>query len=391
MKLSSERILTTHVGSLPRPDDLLVLLRKEDLGEPFDVTALYARVTTAVAEVVSAQVAAGLDIVNDGEMGKISYHLYAKHRLTGLESIDGTGVPGRPPPRDMLDFPDMAAEFLSRVGTEMMKSTVCKGPVSFANRGPLDRDIANLTAAAKVSKPVVTFLSSVSPGCLATYVPKMYYPNRDAYREALVEALRPEYEAIHKAGIVLQLDCPDLAGARYTDYQAMTEAEFLADAEKSIEALNAATRNIPAEAMRMHICWLNYAGPHTHDLPVRKLFDVLAKARPAGLLFEGANPRHEHEWEDWKAAKLPDNKVLIPGVLDSTSNFVEHPLLIAQRLGRYADIVGRERVIVGTDCGFGTYAGRKGVYPTVVQAKFRAMAEGAKIASDRLWQRKGAA
>ena len=391
MKLSSERILTTHVGSLPRPDDLLVLLRKEDRGEPFDVAALNARVTTAVAEVVAAQVATGVDIVNDGEMGKISYHVYAKHRLTGLQSIDGTGVPGRPAPRDMLDFPDMAAEFLSRAGTEMMKATVCKGPVSFANRAPLDRDIANLTAAAKVSKPVETFLSSVSPGCLATYVPNMHYPNRDAYREALVEALRPEYEAIHKAGIVLQLDCPDLAGARHTDYQAMTEAEFLADAEKSIEALNAATRNIPAEAMRMHICWLNYAGPHTHDLPVRKLFDLLAKARPAGLLFEGANPRHEHEWEDWKAAKLPDNKVLIPGVLDSTSNFVEHPLLIAQRLCRYADVVGRERVIAGTDCGFGTYAGRKGVYPTVVQAKFRAMAEGAKIATDRLWKRKGAA
>ncbi|MBM3561353.1 MAG: epoxyalkane--coenzyme M transferase, partial [Alphaproteobacteria bacterium] len=196
MTTSTDRILTTHVGSLPRPDDLLVLLRQEDRDEPFDAAALAARVTTAVSEAVAAQVTSDVDIVNDGEMSKISYHVYAKHRLSGLQSIDGTGVPGRPAPRDMLDFPDMAAEFLARVGTEMMKATVCKGPVSFANRAPLDRDIANLTAAAKTSKPVGTFLSSVSPGCLSTYVPNQHYPSRDAYREALIEALRPEYEAI---------------------------------------------------------------------------------------------------------------------------------------------------------------------------------------------------
>ena len=228
-------------------------------------------------------------------------------------------------------------------------------------------------------------MNTVSPGCLSTYVPNRHYPGRDEYREALIEALRPEYNAIHAAGIVLQLDCPDLAGARHTDYQAMDEKEFLADAEKSIEALNAATSDIPPEAMRMHICWLNYAGPHTHDIPIKKLLGLLAKARPQGILFEGANPRHAHEWEDIRDAGVPEDKVLIPGVIDSTSNFVEHPQLIAQRICQYAGIVGRERVLAGSDCGFGTYAGRKGVFPSVVQAKFRALAEGARMASDRLW------
>jgi 5-methyltetrahydropteroyltriglutamate--homocysteine methyltransferase len=284
----------------------------------------------------------------------------------------------------MADFPGLA-EFAMRGGTELMTATVCSGPVSHADRRPLERDIANLEAATAESAPTDVFMNAVSPGCLSTYVPNMYYPSRDEYREALIEALRPEYNAIHQAGFVLQVDCPDLAGARHTDYQAMDDKEFLADAEKSVEALNAATSDIPPEAMRMHICWLNYAGPHTPDIPVRKLFGLLARARPRAILFEGANPRHEHEWEDFKGAKLLDDKVLIPGVIDSTSNFVEHPRLVAQRICNYANVVGRERVIAGSDCGFGTYAGRRGVFPPVVLAKFRAMAEGARIASERLW------
>jgi 5-methyltetrahydropteroyltriglutamate--homocysteine methyltransferase len=228
-------------------------------------------------------------------------------------------------------------------------------------------------------------MNAVSPGCLSTYVPNMHYPSRDEYREDLIEALRPEYNAIHEAGFVLQVECPDLAGARHTDYQAMDDEDFLADAEKSIEALNAATSDIPPEAMRMHICWLNYAGPHTHDIPIKKLFGLLARARPQAILFEGANPRHEHEWEDFQDTNLLDDKVLIPGVIDSTSNFVEHPVLVAQRICNYAKVVGRERVIAGSDCGFGTYAGRRGVFPPVVLAKFQAMAEGARIATERLW------
>jgi 5-methyltetrahydropteroyltriglutamate--homocysteine methyltransferase len=384
MKLSTDRILTTHVGSLPRPEGLLELLRKEDRGEAVDESALQARTTEAVKQAVADQVAAGVDVVCDGEMSKISYHVYARHRLAGLASTDGTGVPGRPAPRDMEDFPGLMTEAM-RGGTELMKATVCNGPVAYADHGPLDRDIANLKAATADAKPVDIFMNSVSPGCLSTYVPYTYYPDRDTYREELIEAMRPEYNAIHEAGFVLQLDCPDLAGARHTDYQAMSEKDFLADAEKSIEALNAATSDIPPEAMRMHICWLNYAGPHIHDLPIKSLFGLLNKARPQALLFEGANPRHEHEWEDWKAAKIPDHKVLVPGVIDSTSNFVEHPVLVAQRICNYANIVGRERVLAGSDCGFGTYAGRKGVFPSVVNAKLQSMAEGAKIATARLW------
>ena len=384
MKLSTDRILTTHVGSLPRPDDLLDLLRQEDRGEAVDEQALYTCTAEAVVQAVRDQVEAGVDVVCDGEMSKISYHVYARHRLDGLASTDGTGVPGRPAPRDMQDFPGIMAEAM-RGGTELMKATICNGAVAYGNHAPLDRDIANLQAATADARPADTFMNSVSPGCLSTYVPNTYYPSRDDYREALIEAMRPEYNAIHAAGFVLQVDCPDLAGARHTDYQEMTEKEFLADAEKSIEALNAATSDIPPEAMRMHICWLNYAGPHTHDLPIKRLFGLLSKARPQALLFEGANPRHAHEWEDWQAADIPDDKVLVPGVIDSTSNFVEHPVLIAQRICQYADIVGRERVLAGSDCGFGTYAGRKGVFPSVVLAKFRALAEGARLATERLW------
>ena len=385
MKLSRDRILTTHVGSLPRPDDLLALLQCEDRGEPVDHDALRKRAAEAVMHTVRQQVEAGVDVVCDGELSKMSYHVYAKHRLTGLINVDGTGVPGRQAPLDIQDFADLDLEQLAGGGTGLLQATVCSGPVAYADHEPLDRDIANLKAAATEAKPVDLFMNSASPGCLATYVPNTFYPSRDDYRDALVSAMQPEYEAIHNAGFVLQLDCPDLAGSRHTDFQDMTDTEFLGEVEKSIEALNAATANIPPEALRMHICWLNYPGPHTHDIPVAKLIGLLAKARPQALLFEGANPRHEHEWEDWKAAKIPDDKVLVPGVIDSTSNFVEHPVLIAQRICRYADIVGRERVLAGTDCGFGTYAGRKRVFPSVVMAKFEALAEGARIATERLW------
>jgi 5-methyltetrahydropteroyltriglutamate--homocysteine methyltransferase len=385
MKISTDRILTTHVGSLPRPDDLLELLIQEDRGEDVDQDALQAKTAAAIKTAVKEQVDNGVDVVCDGELGKMSYHIYAKHRLNGISNVDGSGVPGRKAPRDLQDFDGLDIEQLAGGGTNLMQATRCTGPVSYDDPAPVQRDIDNLKAAADATKPIDLFMNSASPGCLSTYVPNQYYPSRDEYRSALVAAMKPEYDAIHQAGFVLQLDCPDLAGSRHTDYQDMSEKEFLADAEKSIEALNAATADIPPEAMRMHICWLNYPGPHTHDIPIIKLIDLLNKARPAGLLFEGANPRHEHEWEDWTSVKINDDKILIPGVVDSTSNYVEHPVLIAQRLCRYANIVGRERVLAGTDCGFGTYAGRKRVFPSVVLGKFRAMAEGAKIATERLW------
>jgi len=385
MKRSTERILTTHVGSMPRPHHLVEILQQEDRGESVSQFELQASVTAAVKETVSDQIKAGIDIVCDGEMGKMSYHVYAKHRLAGLTNVDGQGVRGRGVPLDIQDFPEMMAERLGGGGPEMLQATVCSGPVSHADKGPLNRDIENLKKAVSLSDPVDVFMNAASPGCLSNYVPNSFYPSRDNYRQCLVDAMRPEYEAIHKAGFVLQLDCPDLAGSRHADQQELSEKEFLVDAEKSIEALNAATSNIPPEAMRMHICWLNYAGPHTHDIPIKKLIGLLSKARPQALLFEGANPRHEHEWEDWKAAKIPDHKVLVPGVIDSTSNFVEHPILIAQRICNYANIVGRDRVLAGSDCGFATYAGRQAVYPSVVKAKLEALAEGASIATERLW------
>ena len=385
MKLSTDRILTTHVGSLPRPDKLVQLLGKEDRGENLDQSELQTMISEAVTNIVRDQIEAGIDIVCDGELSKMSYHVYAKHRLKGLDNVEGFGVPGRGLPRDIQDFPDMMPEPLGGGGTELLQSAVCNGPVSYSNLAPLNRDITNLKVAIKQFKPIDTFMNTASPGCLVNYVPNSYYSGRDDYRSALADAMRNEYNAIHKAGFVLQLDCPDLAGSRHTDFQDWPETEFLVEVEKSIEALNEATADIPPEAMRLHICWLNYAGPHTHDIPVSKLIDSLCDARPQALLFEGANPRHEHEWEDWQAAKIPDDKVLVPGVIDSTNNFVEHPVLIAQRICRYAEIVGRERVLAGADCGFSTYAGRKAVFPSIVIAKLRALAEGARIATQRLW------
>ncbi len=385
MQLSTDRILTTHVGSLPRPEKLVKMLGKEDRGEQVDPTILQATISEAVTKVVTEQVRAGIDIVCDGEVSKMSYHVYAKHRLSGLGNVEGTGVPGRSLPRDIQDFPDMMPELLGGGGTELLQSAVCEGPVTYFDYTPLKRDIRNLKTATEVAKPVDIFMNSASPGCLVNYVPNTYYPGRDDYRSALVEAMRNEYNAIHKAGFILQLDCPDLAGSRHTDHQDWSENQFLTEVEKSIEALNEATSEIPPNAMRLHICWLNYAGPHTHDIPVSKLIKLLCSARPQALLFEGANPRHEHEWEDWGTAKIPDDKILVPGVIDSTNNFVEHPVLVAQRICRYADIVGRERVLAGADCGFSTYAGRKAVFPSIVMAKFRSLAEGAKIATKRLW------
>ena len=386
MKYSTERILTTHVGSLPRPPDLTKLLMLEDQGAAVDQNELLAHVTKAVTETVTRQVELGIDVVSDGEMSKMSYHIYTKHRLTGLENRPAKGIPGRPTPRDLKEFPEIVAERGQKtLATSRLQAVVCAAEVGYADHTPLNHDIANLAIAVDRAGATDAFMNSASPGVLVNYVPNKFYDDDDAYRDALVAAMRSEYEAIHAAGFVLQLDCPDLAGSRHTDQQDMSDKEFLDRAQKSVDALNEATANIPEEAMRLHICWLNYPGPHTHDIPVSKLIDLLSRARPQALLFEGANSRHDHEWEDWASARIPDDKVLVPGVIDSTSNFVEHPRLIAQRICRYADIVGRERVIASSDCGFGTYAGTPQVYPSIVNAKLAALAEGAMIASEILW------
>ncbi|HKS89391.1 MAG TPA: cobalamin-independent methionine synthase II family protein [Stellaceae bacterium] len=394
MLRSRDRILTTHVGSLPRPPDLLALLEARERGEAIDDAAVAAKAAAAVHEVVAKQVAAGIDSVCDGEQSKISYTFYVRHRLAGIGTASGA-EPGRPPQtgqhRDIADHPDYAERLRqSRTGSQWFNAPVvpcCTGPVSYADRRPLEADIANLKAACAEAKPGEAFMNAASPGVLTKFVPDRYYNDEDAYVEALADALQSEYETIYRAGFILQIDAPDLGSARHNQYQHLSEAEFLRIAERNIAALNHATRNIPPEAMRMHICWGNYEGPHTHDIPLAAILPVALRARPAGLLFEAANPRHAHEWEDLKGAKIPDDKIMMPGCLDSTTNFVEHPRLVAQRICNVADIVGKERVIAGADCGFATFATQQNpVAPSVVWAKLAALSEGARLASARLWR-----
>ena len=395
MKHSTDRILTTHVGSLPRPSDLLAFLEACERDEAVDQAAFEARLAEAVREVVARQVAAGIDSVCDGEQSKISYTFYVRHRLSGIGSAPGA-EPGRPPltaqHRDVADHPDFAERLrASRTGSQWFNAPVvpcCTAPVAYRDRRPLERDLKNLAAACAAAKPLEAFVNAASPGVLTKFVPDRYYNNEDAYVAALAEALKEEYEAIYRAGLILQIDAPDLGSARHNQYQHLSEAEFLRIAERNVAALNHATASIPPEAMRLHICWGNYEGPHTHDIPLAKVFDLCMRARPQALLFEAANPRHAHEWEDLKSAKIPDDKIMMPGCIDSTTNFVEHPRLVAQRICNVANIVGRERVVAGTDCGFATFAAQQNaVVPSIAWAKLAALAEGARIASDRLWGR----
>jgi 5-methyltetrahydropteroyltriglutamate--homocysteine methyltransferase len=394
MQTSTDRILTTHVGSLPRPDDLLVFLEAREGGQTFDHTPFETRLSEAVKDVVAQQVAAGIDSVCDGEQSKISYTFYVRHRLSGIGAGGGSELEHPPQTgahRDILDHPDYAERLhQARGGTSWFaRATVpcCVGPVTYRDRGPLHTDLKNLAAACQAANPSEAFMNAASPGVLTKFVPDRYYKNEDAYVEALADALKEEYEAIYQAGFILQIDAPDLGSARHNQYQHLSDREFLRIADRNVAALNHATANIPPEAMRMHICWGNYEGPHTHDVPLALVFDTCMRARPAGLLFEAANPRHAHEWEDLRDAKIPDEKILMPGCIDSTTNFVEHPRLVAQRICNVANIVGRERVVAGTDCGFATFAGQTNpVVPSVVWAKLAALAQGARIASERLWQ-----
>ena len=353
MKTSADRILTTHVGSLPRPPELFELLMAEDAGADHDAAALQAAVSDAVAATVQKQSDAGVDIMSDGEVSKSSYTHYVKHRLDGVNSGvrgAGAGPGGGGGPKDMQEHSDVGG---GGTGRELLAPVVCDGPVSYGDRGPVERDVANLRAAMKATGCEEAFINSASPATLAHFVRNEHYATQDEFLGALAEAMRTEYEAIHAAGLLVQIDAPDLAMIRHMNYQNESDADFLKIAERNVEALNHATANIPREAMRMHICWGNYPGPHTHDIAVSKIIPVIAKARPQAVLFEGANPAHGHEWEDWADADLPDDMILIPGVIDTTTNLVEHPRLIAQRIRLFADAVGRERVIAGTDCGFG--------------------------------------
>jgi len=388
MKLSTDRILTTHTGSLPRPASLVDLIVAREKGEAIDAAAFEAETAKAVEDVVARQVAAGIDVVSDGEMSKPSYTQYIRHRVTGMAPDPRAAEKGRDimVGRDMLAHPDFAAR---RTAFGAVPFPGCVGPLRYSDRVPLERDLAHLRAAVAKARPAEAFMTAPSPGILTRFVINLHYPSEDAYVEALAEVMKVEYRAIVEAGFILQIDAPDLGSARNNQYRHLTDDEFRRIAARNIEAVNAATEGLPADRMRLHICWGNYEGPHTHDLPLLKIIDLAFQARPQAISIEAANPRHDHEWEDLKEIDIPGDKVLIPGVIDSTTNFVEHPRLVAQRIGRYADIVGRERVIAGVDCGFGTSVrqGEPLVADSIVWAKLAALAEGAAIASKRLWGR----
>lgn len=376
MKKSLQRILTTHTGSLPRPPDLLQMLLSQDRGDPVDSATFEARVREAVDEVVRKQVSCGIDVVNDGEMGKISYSTYAKDRLTGFT---GPNRPRAGLPLDLADFPEYARRILPQLS--VIDAPVCEGPVSYKDLSAVQRDCDNLKAALQNVNVTEAFMTAASPGVISRFLDNEYYPNHETYLSALADAMKTEYDAIYQAGFILQLDCPDLTGNR--DIKGITRG--LSYLELHVEALNHAVRDIPPDRMRLHLCWGNYEGPHHRDAPLRDIINIVLKARPAALSFEASNPRHEHEWKVFEEVKLPEGKVLIPGVLDSTTNFIEHPELVAQRLERFALVVGRENVIAGTDCGFATFAGYLVVDPSITWAKFQSMAEGAQIASQHLW------
>lgn len=377
-------IATTHVGSLPRGDALTPLLLARDKGEPYDATAFDGAVQAAVDEAVAAQIAAGVTIVSDGELGKVGYSTYMIERLSGFG-----GHIDRKPAADLAPLPELRTKLAAIMGSQEFTRASCIGPVRLVTLDPLHEDIRRFTAALAPhggigDGGVRAFMNAASPGLITAFQVNRHYPSHEAYLADLVDAMRPEYEAIVDAGFDLQLDCPDLAMSRHTGYQDASEAEFLKIAAANVEALNAATANIPADRMRMHICWGNYEGPHDHDIPLERVIDIVLRARPATVLFEGANPVHEHEWTVWRDAAIPDDKVLAPGLIDTCSNYVEHPELIAQRIERFAGIVGKDRVIASTDCGFGTFAGYGKIDPAVTWKKLRNLRAGADIADARL-------
>ncbi len=381
MLLSADRILTTHVGSLPRPQKVVDQLFAQDQGQEYSPVRFDAVMAEAVDEVVRQQKEVGIDVVSDGEMSKISYATYIRHRLTGFE----IGEMPRTVPADLDDFPDYK-ERLARLGaTPKYHRPICCGEIKVRDLSALEKDIANLKAAAEKAGAAEAFMNAASPGVIAVFQPNRHYKTQEAYVAALGEAMSAEYEMIAASGLILQIDSPDLAMGRHIRFRDVDDKEFLRNAELQVEALNHALRNVPADRVRMHICWGNYEGPHTHDIPLEKIIGTVLRAKPQGYLMEASNPRHAHEWAVWARTKIPDDKVLIPGVIDSVTNFVEHPELVAERIGRFADIVGRERVLAGTDCGFGTFAGFGAIHPPIAYAKLRSLAEGAAIASRRLW------
>jgi 5-methyltetrahydropteroyltriglutamate--homocysteine methyltransferase len=382
MRRSSERFLTTHTGSLPRPEDLIRMMYAKEEGVPVERAALEARIRSAVEETVRRQAGAGVDIVNDGEMSKPSYATYVKDRLNGFGGTGNTFVY-----QDLADFPNLARRVFGDPGRSRRKTPACNSAVSVRDPGAAQIDAENLKAAFSRVTAAEMFMSAASPGVVSLFFRNDHYPSQEDYLFAIAEAMRHEYETVANAGIVLQIDCPDLAMGRHIQYASLDLEAFRKKIRLHVEAMNHALANIPPERLRMHLCWGNYEGPHHCDVPLADIIDIVFLARPRGISFEAANPRHAHEWTLFENVKLPEGKVLIPGVLESKTNFIEHPELIAQRIGRYARLVGRENVIAGSDCGYGTWVGQAAVDPDVVWAKMAAMAEGARIASREFWKR----
>jgi 5-methyltetrahydropteroyltriglutamate--homocysteine methyltransferase len=381
MKRSTERILTTHTGSLPRPPDLVPILHGTNR-ERADGAAVRELVATAVREVVQKQVAAGIDVVSDGEMGKPGFAHYIKDRLTGFQG-EATAKPFAP--RDLDDYPEVAQRLFDPEVHERPPMPTNNGPIAYVGQDRLKDDLDNLTAALADQPVAEAFLPAISPGCVAMLMGTTYFPDRRDYLEALADGLRTEYRAIVDRGFLLQVDCPDLALGRHTEFSDLPIAAFRAIVELHVEALNRALAGIDPDRVRVHVCWGNYPGPHNRDVPLRDILDVVYRVNGSGLSIEGANPRHEHEWRVFEELPLPAGKVLIPGVIDTCTNYLEHPEVVAQRIARYARVVGRENVIAGTDCGFGTMAGRSAVVPTIAYAKLGSLAEGARLASAALW------
>jgi 5-methyltetrahydropteroyltriglutamate--homocysteine methyltransferase len=348
-----------------------------------DAVSAARTIADAVRDVVRRQAEVGIDIVSDGEMSKISYATYVAERLSGFD-----GDTPREPGQDLLDFPRLLKKLADSGATARYRRPRCVGPVAVRNLEPMRVDVENLRSAVSAADVADGFMNAASPGVVALFQPNDFYRTQDEYLEAIAEGMRAEYEGIVASGIVLQIDAPDLGMGRHTMYRQRTVDEFLGLAARHVEVLNHALRNVPADRVRMHVCWGNYEGPHHHDVPMEQLLPVVVRAKPQALLFEAANPRHAHEWIVFRDHPVPDDKILVPGVLSSTTNYVEHPLLVAERIERFADIVGRERVIAGTDCGFGTFAGFGPVDPDIAYLKLGAMVEGARIASQRLWHRR---
>ncbi|MGE5669565.1 MAG: cobalamin-independent methionine synthase II family protein, partial [Betaproteobacteria bacterium] len=361
---------------------LIRMMYAKEEGVPVDAAALSQRVAAAVDEVVRKQVAAGVDVVNDGEMSKPSYATYIKDRLSGFGGAGNTFVY-----QDLADFPSLEKRVFGDPGRSRRKTPACNAAIGVRDPQGARDDVAHLKAALASVEVQDAFLTAASPGVVSLFFRNEHYPTEEAYLFAIADAMRQEYETIANAGVVLQIDCPDLGMGRHIQHADLSLDEWRKKAQLHVEALNHAVANIPPEQLRMHLCWGNYEGPHHCDVPLADVIDIVFRARPSAIALEAANPRHAHEWKLFEAVKLPEGKLLIPGVIESKSNFIEHPELIAQRIGRYAKLVGRENVIAGSDCGFGTWVGQAAVDPDVVWAKMAAMAEGARIASREFWKR----